>query len=244
MMEPKTRVIDPKEEHTVAVHLQPGVDISPAGLSNIIVDVYYENNFLKPGKVELGSALPSSDYNLEDYQITEDMGNGQGKITAKIVSKGNANFNVSGEVLRITFKAYLPTTTDAIADLTDTIRTDDNPCADIITTGGCTIEVNPVCVGNLLRVTKLFGTNSINLIKPNPVGIDGANIEFTVANEGWTEIKVFNANGQLVVTPISTILKAGEYNFRLETRDLPSGSYTIQMTTGDYLQTRNLNVVK
>ncbi len=243
-MEPKTRVINIGEEHTVGVHIKAGDDLSPASLTNITAEVYYENDFLKPGKIELGAALPSDDYTMDAPVVTEESGNGQGRISVKIAAKGNANFNIDGEILRITFKSYLPAFAKPVAQLTDTIKTEDNDCAGIITTGGCTIEVNPVCSGSLISVRRLFGTNSINIIKPNPAGADGANIEFTTALEAWTELRVFNSNGELVMIPVSTILKPGEHSFRLETKDLPSGTYTLRMTTGDYSQTRNFNVVK
>jgi hypothetical protein len=235
----QTRTIG--EVATIAVNLKDGERIDFANLQVIDVEIKYDREFLKPGIIRAGNALNNPAlYKVNTPVIDES----QGTIFVKIEALGTANFDVSGDLLLIDFMTYLPTGTNSTAQISHTISTLTNECVKILTEAGATIALNPVCVGNLMHVRKLFGTNSINLIKPNPAGADGANIEFTTALDNWTEIRVYNANGELVALPISDNLKAGEYSFRLDTKDLPSGSYTIQFTTGNHVETRSLNIVK
>jgi hypothetical protein len=234
----QTRTIG--EIATIAVNMKDGERIDFANLQSIEIEMSYDNAFLKPGSIRLGAALNSANYKLS----TPDIDESSGKIIVKIDALGSANFDVSGDLLLIDFMTYLPTGTSSVASISHVITNPGNSCVSILTEAGATIALNPVCVGNLMHVRKLFGTNSINLIKPNPAGTDGANIEFTTALDCWTEVRVYNSNGELVALPISDNLKAGEYSFRLDTKDLPSGSYTIQFRTGNHVETRNLNIVK
>jgi hypothetical protein len=225
---------------TIAVNLKEGERIDFANLQEIDIEIKYDNEIISPKNIRLGNILNNLNFRLDTPVVHE----ANGSISVKIEALGNANFDVSGDMLLVDFMTYLPKGTNTSANVYHTISTLDNECVKIKSEAEATIVLNPVCVGSLICPRRLFHTNSINLIRPNPAGADGAVIEFETALDIWTEVNIFNTNSELVSTPVSENLKAGEYSYRIDTKDLPSGTYTIEFKTGKYVEKRNLDVVK
>ncbi len=243
-LSPATQTKTIGEEAIISINMNEGERIDFADLQIIDIDINYTegHEFLKPSLIKLGSALSPANYRIATGypKINEK----SGTISVRLEALGNADFDVTGELLNVRFMTYLPVGLSSTAKVDHTLMPIDNSCVTIKQEPAVIISLNPICVGNLMHVRKIFGENTISLIKPNPAGPDGADIDFTTALDGWAEIRVFNTNGELMLLPLSSNLKAGEYTFRLDTKDLPSGSYTVQFRAGNEVKSQNLNIVK
>jgi hypothetical protein len=81
-------------------------------------------------------------------------------------------------------------------------------------------------------------------IRPNPVINNEASLHFTLFEYNLTVVRIFNLMGQLVQVPFSGELGIGEHDIRIDTRDVTTGMYTVQIRTGRYLITRNLVIIR
>lgn len=83
---------------------------------------------------------------------------------------------------------------------------------------------------------------------PNPFN-SSTHISYSVAKGGPVLIQIFNIRGQLVKTIVDSFRPAGIYAFTWDGKNqsgkaVASGSYFYRMTTGDYVQTRRMILVK
>ncbi len=76
------------------------------------------------------------------------------------------------------------------------------------------------------------------------VANDRATLEITLANSTDLNVRIFNLAGQYFGTPVSQLASAGDYNFMIETANLPAGFYLVQIEAGDAAKTEKLIVVK
>lgn len=67
-------------------------------------------------------------------------------------------------------------------------------------------------------------------IYPNPTN-GNATIEFYLKNSGNTIIKLVNNNGEIIKTFLNTFLEAGNQKIEINTTDIPSGNYYIDVET-------------
>ena len=86
------------------------------------------------------------------------------------------------------------------------------------------------------------GTNWIGEVSPNPVQ-SIANFDVHVATDEATEVTLFDMSGRKVATLLS-VSKAGVHSVRLDAMNLPSGMYTVSMTSSKETITRQIQVVK
>jgi len=86
------------------------------------------------------------------------------------------------------------------------------------------------------------GSNWIGEVSPNPVQ-SIANFDVHIANDEATEVTLFDMSGRKVATLLS-VSKAGVHNVRIDAMNLPSGMYTVSMTTSKETITRQIQVVK
>jgi hypothetical protein len=78
---------------------------------------------------------------------------------------------------------------------------------------------------------------------PNPFN-PNTTIEYSVANEGFVNIAVFNLLGEKVSTLISKNQKAGNYEVNFNASMLPSGVYFYSMEAGDFKSVRKMLLMK
>ncbi len=86
------------------------------------------------------------------------------------------------------------------------------------------------------------GSNWIGEVSPNPVQ-SIANFDVHIASDEATEVTLFDMSGRKVATLLS-VSKAGVHNVRIDAMNLPSGMYTVSMTTSKETITRQIQVVK
>lgn len=116
------------------------------------------------------------------------------------------------------------------------------PCSMDVTTSSCWVNVDSDpgyisveqgCVSYLRHVTISATTFALQAVKPNPVS-NSANISYQVGYDAFTNISVYNAMGELVLTAINQPMKSGAYDMTVDLSSLPSGSYFYRMTSGHW----------
>jgi len=78
---------------------------------------------------------------------------------------------------------------------------------------------------------------------PNPFN-PSTEINFELAESGFTELKIFNVLGQEVQTLINEVRSAGRYNIQLNANALNSGIYFAVLKSGDFSQTIKMTLIK
>jgi hypothetical protein len=93
----------------------------------------------------------------------------------------------------------------------------------------------------LVVVPKVF---ALNQNYPNPFN-PNTTIEFTLAENGFTSLKVFDILGRGVATLVNESLKAGiEHQVLFDAAQLSSGIYFYKLECGKQLQVRKLILMK
>jgi L-ascorbate metabolism protein UlaG (beta-lactamase superfamily) len=102
------------------------------------------------------------------------------------------------------------------------------------------LENTPTSVGEKNEVPYLF---SLRQNYPNPFN-PTTTIKFTVQENGFTSLKVYNVLGQVVATLINAQLKAGSYEKMFDARNLVSGVYMYRLQSGQFNEVKKLMVLK
>lgn len=203
--------INPK----ITIKLDSGENIEKTNLVFIKIKVLFDREFINALNVELGDSLK------EGFRFSYDraiINNIYGEIDIGIESMRSRIFNNACELCNIEFKVIKPFMFGRIANINAIVSTMGNECVKISTDNSGKIKIksldNPI--GEHLKI-----------IIPNPVGRDGALVQYSIDFEGMTEIKVYNNIGQLVLTPVSEIKASGDNEFHLDAVNLASGQYTL-----------------
>jgi type IX secretion system substrate protein len=80
------------------------------------------------------------------------------------------------------------------------------------------------------------------LLYPNPAS-NKAVVSFSLANNELVKISVIDAQGKLVMQPVMRNLKAGKQLFDINTSNLTSGLYFVQLTVDEHSSQLKLVVV-
>ncbi|MCO5250134.1 MAG: T9SS type A sorting domain-containing protein, partial [Candidatus Kapabacteria bacterium] len=59
-----------------------------------------------------------------------------------------------------------------------------------------------------------------------------------------TEIRLYNAQSELVSVPFTGVLNSGEYSVRIPVEELSSGVYFYEMVSGPFKDTKKMIIVK
>lgn len=78
---------------------------------------------------------------------------------------------------------------------------------------------------------------------PNPFN-PTTNIKFTIPNDGFTTLKVYDLLGNEVRTLCNCFLKTGAYNAGFEGSGLSSGIYFYKLSSGSFTETKKMMLVK
>jgi hypothetical protein len=78
---------------------------------------------------------------------------------------------------------------------------------------------------------------------PNPFN-PSTSIEFSVPEESFVELKVFDILGNEVVTLASDNYSVGTYKILFKADDLPSGIYIARLSAGNFIQTKKMLLLK
>lgn len=78
---------------------------------------------------------------------------------------------------------------------------------------------------------------------PNPFN-PATNIKFTIPNEEFVTLKIYNSLGQEVKNIVSNSLKAGTHTFNFNAANLSSGIYYYVLKTGAFTETKRMTLIK
>ncbi|HRJ05823.1 MAG TPA: T9SS type A sorting domain-containing protein, partial [Ignavibacteria bacterium] len=78
---------------------------------------------------------------------------------------------------------------------------------------------------------------------PNPFN-PVTNIKFSIPEAGFVKLVVFDVTGKVVSTLISQSMKAGNYVADFDASSLTSGVYFYKLTSGSYINTKRMILVK
>jgi exonuclease III len=86
------------------------------------------------------------------------------------------------------------------------------------------------------------GTHIVN-VSPNPV-LQDADIQIFIKEKEQVELTVWNTIGQQVLTVFNDEKEEGTHIFKMETNDLPTGTYIVQLKTETAVIAKKIQVVK
>ncbi|MBZ0202301.1 MAG: T9SS type A sorting domain-containing protein [Ignavibacteria bacterium] len=104
------------------------------------------------------------------------------------------------------------------------------------------------CTGTIftgITTTNNGVPNSFSLSQnyPNPFN-PVTNIKFSIPNAGLVKLVVFDVAGREVATLINENVAAGYYNADFDASSLSSGVYFYQITSGDFVDTKKMVLIK
>lgn len=109
-------------------------------------------------------------------------------------------------------------------------------------------------IGNFDNIITSTGTEILNTPNndyeynlsqnyPNPFN-PSTIIQYSVPEESFVKLEVFNSLGQLIKTLVSEEKQRGTYNYNFEAEDLSSGIYLYRLLAGDYIVTKKMLLIK
>lgn len=110
---------------------------------------------------------------------------------------------------------------------------------------GSTGSLEVKITGEATGIDNPKGTDEFGLnVWPNPA-TDSANISFTVKEGKEATLRIFDASGKLVKAVFSgSVIPGAEKKIVIDINDFASGDYMCQLTSGNKVQVKKLNVVK
>ncbi|TAL67366.1 MAG: hypothetical protein EPN82_15470 [Bacteroidetes bacterium] len=239
--------ISPKEQTNkigdttyISINLDPGLDISLAQIKKLDITVKYDGDFLKvyAQDVHVGTALEGK-FGIQNLNINDVAGT----ISLSMVSPNDIlNLPNGGEILRLYITTYLPKTQNDSSEIFHWIVLPETRCVGIFSDTG-SIHLQPTCVYDLRKVALGTTNYSFSSVKPNPV-TSTAELEFSIGLEAMTEVKIYGPTSELISVPVSDVLKPGVYKLGINTLDLPSGVYWLEMSSGPYKKIEKMVIAK
>jgi hypothetical protein len=113
---------------------------------------------------------------------------------------------------------------------------------------GCVIDGmlygdTSIVVGLIQISTEVPKTFSLSQNYPNPFN-PTAQIEFQIAKSGLVNLKIFDALGGEVATPVNDELAPGTYKADWDASNYPSGVYYYKLTAGNHTESKKMILVK
>jgi len=84
---------------------------------------------------------------------------------------------------------------------------------------------------------------TLNQNYPNPFN-PSTTITFSIPNEGFVSLKIFNALGEEVTDLVNETRPAGNYSILFDANSLPSGIYFYKIMMGNYVETKKMTLLK
>ena len=236
------------------ISMNGGPDATLASVQEFELDVVYPTDFLAVDVLSNGTqgVTYSSDLLSKGWAVTvtQNANLATGMCTLSFNFSTSTNNFLNGalaNLLTIKFNTYLPNylTGGVIptATIANTITIQKTPCLTVDSSSGQCM-LNPICATQLRLVVISANSYYMDDISPNPVNSDGANLKFGIANDGYTEIKIINSNGEVVAAPVQGTMKSGDWQISLPVANLASGVYNVTFDSYPYYDTKKLVVVK
>lgn len=178
-------------------------------------------------------------------------------ISFQLVAKTGNIINAGGDVFRVHFKSGLPNLPDAgytiggvsasvdslylegrdqVGNMETYIKTSmfdptGNSCGQIVSPDQITLDLDPVC-GMGYRPLELSNyNNNAGLVSPNPVTSAGGKIEFSLAFDSETIVRIVNSTGEVVAVLNDSKLSAGNHTIAIPVDKLSNGTYYYEINS-------------
>jgi hypothetical protein len=243
---PVTKIrVDDDFEAVIGLKSLSDVPLTTANITALDVRFTYNGTILKilDNGIMLGSTLQGKWQ--KNNVVIKDI---PGVVTLTLT--GNeifdyARINTDAELMKLRFHTYLPKDSNKTSDVKFSIvpSNGNKTCLGIDSCGG-SITLEDVCKFDLRKVVISSTTYALKAVNPNPVTTDKAQINFSIGWDGYTEIKLYNSNSELIAMPVKSDLQKGEYTIDLDVSNLPSGVYWYEMKAGPYHKMEKMVVVQ
>jgi hypothetical protein len=240
---------------TYSVFIKEGIELEIANPLDFVVTVQYEKSFLAINKsnnihkIFPGSSLPP-DWKVENYILEYDEITNIEKVIVFLHGSTPFKSRKRLELLKIEFLVFLPFNQSDVQkensrDVTIHHKVESMlDCVDFTDARPVDVHLSETCAYEFRTIKISASDYYLGAISPIPVNTSGADIDFSIAFNDFTELRVINSNGEIVDIPISKILKAGLYTLKIPIEKLPNGVYFIEMRSGEFFATRKFNVIK
>ena len=96
---------------------------------------------------------------------------------------------------------------------------------------------------NIDQLSLLSETFQLHSNYPNPFN-PTTNIEYSLLENSVVELIIYNIEGRQIYTLIDDFKTAGLYSIKWDASSYPSGIYIVKMTSGEYVSTKKLMLIK
>jgi hypothetical protein len=100
------------------------------------------------------------------------------------------------------------------------------------------ISVTNITENNHSPVSYKLYNNHPNPFNPSTL------IKYSVANESYTSLKIYDALGNEVITLVDDVKAAGTYQVIFDASGLSSGIYYYTLQSGSFTETKKMNLLK
>lgn len=255
-------IVDPGQDPKAkpiqySVYINQGNLLDVANPTEFTVTMKYEKNFLAiredAGKllINVGADMPAG-WTVKSTKLSLDKAKNIETVTIVLGGTTPLKKAERTELVKVEFISWLPWYINEQGQaqvkaktitIEHSIKTNEQ-CVDYVNPTYSSATLNPVCVDNLRPIVISAADYNLGAINPNPVTSSGTDIPFSIAFDGYVEIRIINASGNVVDIPVSGEMKAGSYSIRLPIEKLANGAYILEMVSGEFRQTRKFNVVK
>ena len=211
----------------------------------ITLDKIFANNLVVKEKEIINVLLPQ----LKESVITINM------VQQMTASGQRSRFKAVVIVGTDGWGAYVSTNNGSTWEESDTGLPNSFAAIHALTTSNTKIYAGTLFIGAWERpltdyVTGVEPTNnqfpseySLQQNYPNPFN-PSTTIEFSVPQESFVELKVFDVLGNEVSTLVSDTYSAGNYKTDFRAEKLPSGMYIARISAGNFVQTKKMILLK
>ena len=219
----------------VPVRVEPGPDLSQANITALRVRMTFEPTLLGPdiNSIQLGPAAAG-------MQVQNPLVVGNELRFTLQAQPGQRFQGQPGELVRVLFTAYLsPWAVQTPIGLS--VEAPGNACVSFRSEGSG-FQLLPVCAFNLRKVILSPQGYSLQQVHPQPLPRSQREVEleFSIGMTGATELSLYNAMGEKVLTLVQGTLEAGVYRVMLPVGQLAPGLYFYRLQSGPYAEVRQL----
>ncbi len=208
---------------------------NPANFT-IVGPVEFENYNLVPEPTRDGKLVVMQTVRFRIEALGNNIFNDPGDLFEINFNSGLTNFPTDGINGASVDELYVEGRDDTEGNSLDTpIETalvSGNSCGFIAPpANSVTLSLDPVCGMGLRPLSLSNFNNSVANIAPNPVTSSGSNIEFSIAFDSETVVRIIDAKGEVVSILNNGKLSAGEYSMPIPVEKLSNGVYIYQIVS-------------
>jgi hypothetical protein len=245
--------IGPDQEFTYTLRIDPDPSSETMDLANVtrmVVTINYDREFIAAKTFE--TAIPG-------WNIVGQPQKSLTKNETTVITLEGPKLTTAGQinVLVVEFKGYLPADRAGedggriynieITHNIDTYKgngTAEEVCVPVDPVTHPTVDYDPVCADDLRVLTVTANEFSLGEVTPNPVGVSGTTISFSIGIPLYAELNIYNTNGEVVKQLTAGNMSVGNYDIHLNVDDLPSGVYFYELNAGHFREVKQLVIQK